>query len=556
MPMTKTRDLADLGGGFIQAGTGAVQRTVESKLQDVVSVKDFGAVGDGVANDTAAIQAAVSANPGKIIFFPKGTYRTTSSINLYSTTNGHTSLVGEGASIINATSVTDFAFVVTCPNGSVLYAAPSFENLTINCQQGIRLNSLTGGFTDDSSTQYYMWKPVFSKVEINGTSAASSFGIQLSKAFNARIVNCVVSGFSTCVKAKGSDFTFISHSRISQGSTLVDDESASSFGNGTVISHCDMGGVSASGWFVKTNARESTITNNALENFLGSIGGFIDITGGLTHRIYANRIDSSSSTPPAVRCVPSPAFIVVRDNYSVSNQPGGITITSSPAYWYNNIIRRRFIFENNSFVTPKSINAFKLKEDASGYVVTPETEGSFSYSDQGGSAVIEDSAFKFVGSGIFHFDSTGLVTPNGRVYIVAKATGGSSSVTVNGNVIQLTSSYAKYFIGRTGSGDYAITVPAGVTTFIQSVSFEVESGSNALTIPLNFFSGSGTGRSTTVSIPAPVYSTRETPYLKVDTYAYTQGGADDATLNSGSGRANGSDVLSSVSPLMVEEMLS
>lgn len=41
--MTKTRDLADLGGGFIQAGTGAVQRTVESKLQDVVSVKDFGA---------------------------------------------------------------------------------------------------------------------------------------------------------------------------------------------------------------------------------------------------------------------------------------------------------------------------------------------------------------------------------------------------------------------------------------------------------------------------------------------------------------------------------
>jgi hypothetical protein len=32
--MTKTRDLADLGGGFIQPGTGAVQRTVESKLQD------------------------------------------------------------------------------------------------------------------------------------------------------------------------------------------------------------------------------------------------------------------------------------------------------------------------------------------------------------------------------------------------------------------------------------------------------------------------------------------------------------------------------------------
>jgi hypothetical protein len=34
--MTKTRDLADLGGGFIQAGTGAVQRTVDAKSDDAV----------------------------------------------------------------------------------------------------------------------------------------------------------------------------------------------------------------------------------------------------------------------------------------------------------------------------------------------------------------------------------------------------------------------------------------------------------------------------------------------------------------------------------------
>jgi hypothetical protein len=43
---------------FTQAGTGATARTIDSKLKDVVSVEDFGAVGDGVTNDYAALQAA------------------------------------------------------------------------------------------------------------------------------------------------------------------------------------------------------------------------------------------------------------------------------------------------------------------------------------------------------------------------------------------------------------------------------------------------------------------------------------------------------------------
>ncbi len=73
-------DLAASGGsslvGFLQAGTGATARTVQAKLRETVSVKDFGAVGDGVTNDTAAIQLAVTyglAN-NAAVYWPTGTY--------------------------------------------------------------------------------------------------------------------------------------------------------------------------------------------------------------------------------------------------------------------------------------------------------------------------------------------------------------------------------------------------------------------------------------------------------------------------------------------------
>lgn len=89
---------------FTAAGTGAVARTIQDRLREVISVKDFGATGDGVTNDAAAIQLAATAASGKVLLFPPGVYVCQDGFAL-SGDNSH--IVGYGATITyNATSAT------------------------------------------------------------------------------------------------------------------------------------------------------------------------------------------------------------------------------------------------------------------------------------------------------------------------------------------------------------------------------------------------------------------------------------------------------------------
>jgi hypothetical protein len=76
---------------FTQGGTGAVARTIDSKVKEVISVKDFGAVGNGVADDTTAIQNALNSG-ARTVFIPKGTYNITAPLQMSSGTN----FIGEG----------------------------------------------------------------------------------------------------------------------------------------------------------------------------------------------------------------------------------------------------------------------------------------------------------------------------------------------------------------------------------------------------------------------------------------------------------------------------
>jgi hypothetical protein len=87
-------------------GTNAVATAVETKLRESISVKDFGAVGDGVADDTTAIQRALNhakSLGGGEVRIPAGTYNISTTLSI-SDAAGVT-LVGDGGGHMTTTEV-------------------------------------------------------------------------------------------------------------------------------------------------------------------------------------------------------------------------------------------------------------------------------------------------------------------------------------------------------------------------------------------------------------------------------------------------------------------
>ena len=128
--------------GFVPGGGGAVPRTVLDKLRESVSVLDFGAIGDGVADDTAAVQAAIEhakTLKGEV-FFPAGDYKITG-VNV----DGPVKLSG-----VDASSTGSRVFIVGDAPAFNVTAACTFDGIAIygegdvakTNQHGVKITSV------------------------------------------------------------------------------------------------------------------------------------------------------------------------------------------------------------------------------------------------------------------------------------------------------------------------------------------------------------------------------------------------------------------------------
>jgi len=107
---TVSEPIGSASVNYLPSGTGAIATNVQAKLREIVSVKDFGAIGDGVNDDTAAIQAALdyisnltnlavpleSTTYAGAVYFPPGAYKVSSTLSVYD----RTTLYGDGDRLV------------------------------------------------------------------------------------------------------------------------------------------------------------------------------------------------------------------------------------------------------------------------------------------------------------------------------------------------------------------------------------------------------------------------------------------------------------------------
>lgn len=266
-------------------GTAEYSRTVESKLQESVSVKDFGAVGNGVIDDTAAIQAAINSAQGAPIYIPAGTYIITSPLELNFSTavsplnQPATQLIGAGQK------------VTTLVNRSGDYGIKNTPTLA-QTQEVIGVRFVGGQLSGFALTT-------------DGSSPAGSGGIELASYWFGNLFNLSITSTDTnaisvpLIPAFGSN-----PDKYSCGNLIVDNcELNANLGWGIYA------GMYSITWIISN----CYIVNNAL-------GGIYTL--GVGHQIIHNGIAGNGTSASTVGGIHldttvgygAPENVIVRDN--------------------------------------------------------------------------------------------------------------------------------------------------------------------------------------------------------------------------------------------------
>lgn len=163
--------------------TGAITRSVEAKLQDYVDVRDFGATGDGSTDDTIAIQSAINSG-AKLVYFPAGIYRTTSTLTISSSGIG---LVGDGIGEGLGLGATDGSIIIMDGTGPVISVAISLTGVNIRNLHITRSGAVPVPGDDGIEFDTYTEQAILENVLVSGCWV----GLQLSTTSYSFVTQCI-----------------------------------------------------------------------------------------------------------------------------------------------------------------------------------------------------------------------------------------------------------------------------------------------------------------------------------------------------------------------------
>jgi len=200
----------------VTGATGDLTRTLQKRLDDYVSVKDFGAVGDDSTADVVAIQRALDelysdtdqddTRARRTLFFPAGTYK----INASLTIPPYAHLVGEGPDKTIIKNSASAPALVTEDDDGQVYGNIGDSDATTPTQ--IQISNMTirttvayGGLSIDNATKVFVNNVKFQGTFVSGgTDSSNSKGVSVRSTTAlpcAYIVfdQCQITGFARLV---------------------------------------------------------------------------------------------------------------------------------------------------------------------------------------------------------------------------------------------------------------------------------------------------------------------------------------------------------------------
>lgn len=252
---------------------GAVNRPINLKLAETVSVKDFGAVGDGTTDDTAAIQAAInSVAISGAVYMPAGVYKITATILI----DKRIKLYGDGAIEQTGTGYTAATQILKEVNDVGIKVTQGFVTI-----EDIYLK----GGTANANAGIYVVGPYFNATRVTVSNMGDS-GFTIGSATATPEVNANLWRLDKCI-SNANNYGFV----FTDSQTIVDCNA----GTGTLLSASNntLDGIYVDkavkntfvGVHCETNGRYGVNLNtNAANNTF--IGG--DLEGNTTNDLYIN----------------------------------------------------------------------------------------------------------------------------------------------------------------------------------------------------------------------------------------------------------------------------